>query len=515
VTDLPELERRLWAAADALRANSSLTPAEYRGPVLGLIFLAFAEHRFDELRPELELKATERRPVSADDFRARGVLFVPEIARLSWLVDLPEGEDLGANIDLAMDAIEATNTGLRGVLPRGYQKVEKSVLLELVRLFAPLPRLVAGDAFGLIYEYFLAEFAENEGRRGGEFFTPQSIVRLIVDVIEPFRGKVYDPACGSGGMFVHSARFVANHSGSPARDLSVYGQEQKEGTVPLGRMNLALHGLSGDVRLANSYYDDLHDAVGRFDFVMANPPFNVNGVDKSKLEGDTRRFPFGLPRPDNGNYLWIQLFYSALNETGRAGFVMANSASDARASEAGIRRQLIEARAVDVMIAIGPNFFYTVTLPVTLWFLDRGKQGTPREDTVLFLDARNIYRQIDRAHRDFLPGQIELLANTVRLYRGEDPEFDAGSSELMAARFPEGSYGDVPGFCKAATLEEIEAQGWSLNPGRYVGVAAGEDDDGDFATELSELHGEFAALSDEAEVLRRNVDTAVRGILEA
>jgi type I restriction enzyme M protein len=265
---------------------------------------------------------------------------------------LPEGEDLGANVDLAMDAIEKVNAGLAGVLPRGYQKLEKAVLLELVRLFAPLPRTVSGDAFGLIYEYFLAEFAANEGRRGGEFFTPQSIVRLIVEVMEPLHGKVYDPACGSGGMFVHSARFVSNHSGSPTQDLSVYGQEQKEGTVPLCRMNLALHGLSGDTRLANSYYDDLHDSVGRFDFVMANPPFNVNGIDKSKLEGDMRRFPFGLPRPDNGNYIWIQLFRSALNQTGRAGFVMANSASDARSSEAEIRRQLIEERSVD---AIGPD----------------------------------------------------------------------------------------------------------------------------------------------------------------
>jgi type I restriction enzyme M protein len=515
VTDLSELERRLWAAADALRANSSLTPAEYRGPVLGLIFLAFAEHRFDELRPELELKATERRPVSADDFRARGVLFVPEIARLSWLVDLPESEDLGANIDLAMDAIEATNTGLRGVLPRGYQKLEKSVLLELVRLFAPLPRMVSGDAFGLIYEYFLAEFAANEGRRGGEFFTPQSIVRLIVDVIEPFHGRVYDPACGSGGMFVHSARFVANHSGSPARDLAVYGQEQKEGTVPLGRMNLALHGLSGDIRLANSYYDDLHDAVGTFDFVMANPPFNVNGIDKSKLEGDTRRFPFGLPRLDNGNYLWIQLFYSALDENGRAGFVMANSASDARASEAEIRRQLIEARTVDVMIAVGSKFFYTLPIAVTLWFLDRGKHGTPREDTVLFLDARHTYRQVDRAHRDFLPEQIELLANTVRIYRGDQPEMAAGSDELMAERFPDGVYADVPGFCKVVTITEIEAQGWSLNPGRYVGTAAGAEDNGDFAVKLAALQEEFTQLSDEAEVLRRKVETAVTAILDA
>jgi type I restriction enzyme M protein len=280
-------------------------------------------------------------------------------------------------------------------------------------------------------------------------------------------------------------------------------------------MNLALHGLSGDIRLANSYYEDLHHAVGKFDFVMANPPFNVGGIDKTKLEGDKRRFPFGLPRPDNGNYIWIQLFRSALNDdTGRAGFVMANSASDARASEAEIRRQLIEERSVDVMIAIGPNFFYTVTLPVTLWFLDCGKRGTEREDTVLFLDARQTFRQIDRAHRDFLPEQIELLANVVRLYRGEDPETIAGSAELVAERFPGGAYSDVPGFCKVATVAEVEAQGWSLNPGRYVGVAAGEEDDGLFAERLADLHAEFTTLSDDAETLRRKVDAAVQGILE-
>jgi type I restriction enzyme M protein len=515
VADLTDIERRLWAAADELRANSSLTPAQYRDPVLGLIFLAFAEHRFEELPPKLVAKATDRRPISADDFRAQGVLFVPEIARLSYLVDLPESEDLGANVDLAMDAIEAINAGLADVLPRGYQRLDKSTLVELVRLFAPLPRTLSGDAFGLIYEYFLSNFAASEGRLGGEFFTPPSIVRLIVEVIEPFHGKVYDPACGSGGMFVQCARFVAGHQGSPTRDLSVYGQEQKDATFPLGRMNLALHGLSGDIRLANSYYEDLHDAVGKFDFVMANPPFNVNGIDKTKLEGDTRRFPFGLPRPDNGNYVWIQLFRSALNEKGRAGFVMANSASDASASEAEIRRKLIEEHSIDVMIAIGPNFFYTVTLPVTLWFLDRSKRGTPRQDTVLFLDARNTFRQIDRAHRDFLPEQIEMLANVVRLYRGEEPETVAGSAELMAERFPDATYADVPGLCKVATVADIEAQGWSLNPGRYVGAIAGVEDDGLFAERLAELHAEFTTLSDEAEVLRRKVDAAVQGILEA
>jgi type I restriction enzyme M protein len=515
VTDLAELERRLWAAADELRANSTLTAAQYRDPVLGLIFLAFAEHRFEEVRPELEAKATARRSVTPDDYRARGVLFVPELARLSYLVNLPEGEDLGANVDLAMDSIEAINAGLRDVLPRGYQKLEKSTLVELLRLFAPLPRTLSGDAFGLIYEYFLASFAAAEGRLGGEFFTPQSIVRLIVEVIEPFKGKVYDPACGSGGMFVHCAKFVATHSGSPSRNLTVFGQEQKDATIPLGHMNLALHGLSGDIRRANSYYEDLHHAVGRFDFVMANPPFNVDKVDKSKLADDRRRFPFGLPRPDNANYLWIQLFYSGLAESGRAGFVMANSASDARASEAEIRRQLIEAKAVDVMIAISPNFFYTVTLPVTLWFLDRGKRGTEREGTVLFIDARHTFRQVDRAHRDFLPEQIELLANVVRLYRGEKVETVAGSGERVAELFPDGSYVDVPGLCNVATLDEIEAQGWSLNPGRYVRVAAGEEDDGDLALKLGELHDEFTVLSDEAELLRRKVDAAVRGILEA
>jgi len=244
-------------------------------------------------------------------------------------------------------------------------------------------------------------------------------------------------------------------------------------------------------------------------------PFNVDKVDKSKLADDRRRFPFGLPRPDNANYLWIQLFYSALGEAGRAGFVMANSASDARASEAQIRRELIEQRAVDVMIAISPNFFYTVTLPVTLWFLDRGKRGTPREDTVLFLDARHTFRQVDRAHREFLPEHVELLANVVRLYRGEQVETAARSEARVTELFPDGTYVDVPGLCKIATLAEIEAQGWSLNPGRYVGAAASEEDDGDFALKLAELHDEFTVLSDEAEELRRKVDAAVRGVLEA
>jgi len=512
-TDLAEVRRTLWAAADQLRANSTLAPSEFRGPALGLIFLAYAEHRFELIRPELEAQATVRRPVTVDDYRAHSVLYVPPEARLSHLVNLPEGQNVGAAADAAMRAIETHNPDLKDVLPRGYQRLEKSLLVELLRLFAPLPRKLGGDAFGLIYEDFLSNFAMAEGRLGGEFFTPYSIVRLIVEIIEPFHGRVFDPACGSGGMFVQSAKFIERHRGSATRELSVFGQEQKEGTVPIAKMNLALHGLSGDIRLGNSYYDDLHHSRGAFDFVMANPPFNVNGVDKDRLEGD-RRFPFGLPRPDNANYLWIQLFYSSLAKGGRAGFVMANSAGDAGHSEREIRRQLLQSKSVDVMVAIGTNFFYTVTLPVTLWFLDRGKKSTEREDTVLFIDARHLYRQIDRAHRDFLPEQIELLANIVRLYRGEEVETVDGSEALLKEGFSDGTYVDIPGLCKVATLAEIEAQGWSLNPGRYTGTAVIEDDGEDFAEKLAVLYDEFTRLSDEADGLRVNVDAAVRGILE-
>lgn len=514
-TDLADVERRLWQAADQLRANSSLTPGQYRDPILGLIFLAYAERRFKELGPQLQARASARRPVTPDDYRAKGVLYVPDVALLAYLVHLPEGVDVGKAVDTAMSVIETANAGLNGVLPRGYAKLDPDVLQQMLRLFAPLPAKLSGDAFGLIYEYFLSNFALAEGRLGGEFFTPQSIVRLIVEVIEPFHGKVFDPACGSGGMFVQCAKFVTRHSGSANRDLSIYGQEQKDVTVPIGKMNLALHGLSGRIRQVNSYYEDPFRAVETFDFVMANPPFNVDGIDKRKLDGQTARFPFGLPKADNGNYVWIQLFYSSLAARGRAGFVMANSASDARGSEADIRRQLVQNKAVDVMIAVSSNFFYSVTLPVTLWFLDKGKRRTDREDTVLFIDARQTFRQVDRAHRSFLPEHIELLANIVRLYRREELDTVDGSEARIKELFPDRLYTDVPGLCKVATIAEIEGQGWSLNPGRYVATELDEDDGGDFALKLADLHGKFMTLSDEADELRRSIDAAVRGILQA
>jgi len=279
-------------------------------------------------------------------------------------------------------------------------------------------------------------------------------------------------------------------------------------------MNLAVHGLSGDVLQANSYYEDLHDMAGRFDYVMANPPFNVNRVDKERIKNDRRHFPFGMPSADNANYLWIQIFYSALNGKGRAGFVMANSASDARATELELRKKLIQDRAIDVMIAVGSNFFYTVTLPCTLWFLDRDKHNTDRKDNVLFIDARKIYQQVDRAHREYLPEQIEFIANIVRLYREEEIETVHGSEKLIEESFSKGKYQDIAGLCKVATLKEIEEQDWSLNPGRYVGVAKEKQDEFDFKERLEELNEKLQVLNVEARELEGQISENITKILE-
>lgn len=508
-----EIEARLWDAADELRANSKLRASEYSAPVLGLIFLRFADYRFQAAAKETEKASSGRRQIGPADYQARGVLYLPEKARFSTLIQMPEGADIGSAINDAMRSIEAENPDLKDVLPKTYNLFENTLLKELLKIMNSVPMDIEGDAFGKIYEYFLGHFAMSEGQKGGEFFTPVAIVKLIVNIIEPFRGRIFDPACGSGGMFIHSARFVEEHRKNPSNELSIFGQERITETVRLNKMNLAVHGLAGDIRQGNTYYEDLHRSVGRFDFVMANPPFNVDRVDKERLKDD-KRFPFGLPKADNANYLWIQLFYSALNESGRAGFVMANSASDARGSELEIRRQLIEDKGVDVIVAVGPNFFYTVTLPCTLWFLDKGKANTPRADKVLFIDARHIYNQVDRAHRDWTPEQIEFLANIVRLYRGEEPENLHESHTLLQEHFPDGAYADVAGLCKTATLDEIEQQGWSLNPGRYVGITAQEEYDFDFKERLQELNEELEVLNAEARELEERIAENVAKLLE-
>jgi type I restriction enzyme M protein len=542
------LEKRLWDAADQFRANSGLKAQEYSGPILGLIFLRFAEVRFAAQRAKLEAAgASSRRGSRVDEpaaYHAEGILYLSPEARFDYLLTLPEAADIGAKVNAAMRDIEKHNPPLAGVLPKTYNLFTSTLLKELLKKVSEIPASVDYDAFGRIYEYFLGEFARTEGQKGGEFYTPSSIVRLLTEVIEPFHGRILDPACGSGGMFVQSARFVAEHQKNPTAELAICGVEKTDETGRLCRLNLAVHGLEGDIRHGgnvNSYYDDPHNAClpspasgrgaggegGAFDFVLANPPFNVNAVDKERLKdmvGVGRRFPFGLPRTDNANYLWIQLFYSSLNAKGRAGYVMANSASDARSSEQELRQQLIEANAVDVMIAVGPNMFYTVTLPCTLWFLDKGKAKSKRADTVLFIDARHIYRQVDRAHRDWPSAQIGFIANLVRLYRGEALDYTLGGDEAEAKIkevFGPGdnsapAYADVPGLCKAATLKEIEAQGWSLNPGRYVGVAPGEDvSDEDFKEQLEELNEELESLNAQARELEQTIAANVAGILEA
>jgi len=512
-----DLEKKLWTAADELRANSKLRAADYSTPVLGLIFLKYADYKFQHATDVLEAERAERSrrrrggrtlKLRPDHYKARGVLYIPEDARFERLVRLPEGANIGREINDAMKAIEEYNEALRDVLPKTYIRFENATLRTLLRIFNSIPMDIEGDVFGQIYEYFLGNFAMAEGQRGGEFFTPTSIVKLIVEVIEPYEGYILDPAAGSGGMFVQSANFVRRHQGTTG-DVSIYGQERIRDTVRLCKMNLAVHGLEGDIRQGNSYYESVpfpkRGELNGFDRVMANPPFNVNRVDKDRIKNDRERYPFGMPTVDNANYIWIQLFYSYLNAEGRAGFVMANSAADARGSEQEIRKKMIKTGHVDVMIAVSSNFFYTVTLPCTLWFFDKGKPET-RRDKVLFIDARRIYDQVDRAHREFKPEQLEFLANLVRLYRGHEVETPHGSEDLIAERFPDGVYEDVAGLCKVATMAEIEEQGWSLNPGRYVGVPEREvDPNFDFERRMVELHEELEILNGEAHELEKQI----------
>jgi len=509
-SNLNEIEKRLWSAADQMWANTGLRPNEYAGPVLGLIFLRYAEKRFVEAQAQFQATGG-RRSITAQSYQRLGVVYLPDSARFSHLLNLSEGENIGRAINNAMAAIEETNEELKGVLPRTYQRIPNSVLVEMLKLLSPLE--MEGDAFGRIYEYFMGNFAIKTMQKGGEFYTPSSIVRLIVEIIEPFHGRIFDPACGSGGMFVHSANFVRNHQKNPSQEITIFGTEKTGETLRMAKLNLAMHGLSGDIREANTYYEDPHESLGRFDFVMANPPFNQSGVDKERIKDDPR-FPFGLPANDKANYLWIQLFYSTLSERGRAGFVMANSASDARGSELEIRKKLIESGTVDVIVATSSNMFYTVTLPCTLWFYDKGKADSERKDKVLFIDARQVFRQIDRAHRDFANEQIEFLANIVRLYRGEEVETDAASEAILEEKFTYGHYKNIAGLCKVATIEEIEAQGWSLNPGRYVGVAERAAGDFDFFEQLEELNEELEVLNGEARELERLITLNINQLLE-
>jgi type I restriction enzyme M protein len=442
---LKKLEADLWSAADKLRANSDLKSSEYATPVLGLIFLKFADNNYIRHEKEIideyqKLKGSRReKPVSEIAIEKCG-FYLPDHARYNYLLKLPEEKNIAKALKEAMKAIEEYKPELEGVLPKdeyaALTRTDKTLPNQLLKTFADIPTNTTGDLFGQIYEYFLSEFARSEGQKGGEFFTPRSVVRLMVEIIEPHGGKVYDPACGSGGMFVQSAQFIAEHRKElkgATSDVYVCGQEKTRDTVNLAKMNLAVNGLRGEIKQANTYYEDPFDSFGEFDYVLANPPFNVDDVSLSSVEKDRRFNTYGLPRNKskvkkedagketvpNGNYLWISLFATSLKPQGRAALVMANSASDARHSEADIRRTLIEQNLIYGMLTLPSNMFYTVTLPATLWFFDKAK----RDDKILFIDARNIFNQIDRAHREFSEEHIQNIAIISKLHKGQREQF--------------------------------------------------------------------------------------------
>ena len=466
LTGIEKFEADLWRVADNLRANSNLASNEYFMPILGLIFLRHATNRYYAASAAIEEDIAEGRmpdrPLVEADFTSRRALMLPEAARYDQLLEKPKDGNLGAAMTAAMEAVEDHFPPLAGQLPKDYQRFEDDVLEEMMRTFdSEALRTASGDVFGRIHEYFLAEFSKQGAHDNGEFFTPPSIVQTIVNVIEPDHGIVLDPAAGSGGMFVQSGHFIEDKGGEPMKRVTFYGHEKNETTAKLAQINLAVHGLEGSIRAGNeaiTYYKDPHELSGKCDFVMANPPFNVDEVDAEKVKGD-KRLPFGLPgvnkskKVSNANYLWIQYFYSYLNENGRAGVVMSSQASSAGRDEAKVRQKLVESGAVDVMIDIRGNFFYARTVPCQLWFFDRAKErDEDRRDHVLMLDARNIYRKVTRAIFDFSPEQQKNIAAIVWLYRGQSERFLSLVEGYLAQALFEGQ----------ATAEPLSALEWAL-----------------------------------------------------
>ncbi len=434
--NIEAIERRLWSAADNLRANSNLASNEYFLPVMGLIFLRHAYSRYLALKPEIEAKLPSRngvvRSLTKEDFSERSAIYLKPEAQFDYLVENAENSDLPGIVIAAMESIEADYKSLEGVLPKQeYQELDPAILGDLVRKLNPEElKRADGDIFGRIYEYFLTQFADQGAHDGGEFFTPISLVGFIANVLEPRNGIVADPACGSGGMFVQSAHIVERNNENPSEKLTFRGYEKNKITANLAKMNLAVHGLDGKITSgneANSYYNDTENLFGSCDYVMANPPFNVDEVDAEKIKTD-RRLPFGLPgvnnskKVSNANYLWIQYFYSYLNDTGKAGFVMSSQASSAGRDEAKVRERLIKSGHVDMMVAIRSGFFYTRTVPCELWFLNKAKPEQYK-DKVLMLDARNVHRRVTRKIYDFSPEQLQNLLSIVWLYRGESGRF--------------------------------------------------------------------------------------------
>ena len=505
LTGIEELEADLWKVADNLRANSNLASNEYFMPILGLIFLRHATNRYyaalESIEADRAAGKMPDRPLVEADFTRRRALMLPEAARYDVLLEKPKDGNLGDAVNSAMDAVEDHFAPLAGQLPKDYERFEDDVLEDMMRTFdSEALRMTSGDVFGRIYEYFLAEFSKQRAHDNGEFFTPPSIVQTIVNVIEPEHGVVFDPAAGSGGMFVQSSHFIEGEGQDTMERATFYGHEKNETTAKLAQINLAVHGLEGTIRAGNeaiTYYKDPHELVGACDFVMANPPFNVDEVDAEKVKGD-KRLPFGLPgvnkamKVSNANYLWLQYFYSYLNKSGRAGIVMSSQASSAGRDEAKVRQKLVETGAVDVMIDVRGNFFYTRTVPCQLWFLDRAKaRDEARRDHVLMLDARNIHRKVTRAIFDFSPDQQKNIASIVWLYRGQTGRFLELVEAYLSQAVAEGQ----------ATVEPLERFEEAL--GAQIDLAepfATETRDPDpLADTWEELTSAQATLSDDIE----------------
>lgn len=546
--ELKNLKDNLWHSADMLRAGVHLAPNKYGQPILGLIFLRYADVLFKQHKAEIDkeyevLKGTRMERSYKDIAVQKCGFYLPECAYFDTINDAPDEAHKAVLVKEAMEAIERENPKLENVLPKEVYgqlvpEEDPELLSRIVRVFKDIPENINIDLFGQIYEYFLGNFALAEGQGGGAFYTPPSVVQYMVEVIHPVIGdrKFLDPACGSGGMFVQAARYMHRHNATN-QDLMhfrCYGVEKDPDTGKLGKMNLLLNNVRGEIIEANSYYSDPYDAFGKFDYVMANPPFNVDEVLVSKVSDDARFKTYGIPRNKtksakknsdktetvpNANYLWIGYFATALNETGKAALVMANSASDAGGSELEIRKKMIQDGIISQMVTLPSNMFSTVTLPATLWFFN--KQRT-QKDEILFVDARNIFTQVDRAHRKFSDEQIKNLGIITRLYEGDSEAFwqlvdeykKAGKQEevdWLLERWPEGKYRDVIGLCKVAKItgeDGIEDNDWSLNAGRYVGVVI--EDDGmtseEFRQEMLSLNSEFSKLNAEAVDLQKKIE---------
>lgn len=554
---LNDLKKSLWEVADELRANSGLKASAYSIPVLGLIFLKFADAKYaqheDEIMREYEALKGGRREKKIEEIAIEKCgFYLPNQSRYSYLLNLSEEEDIANKIKEAMEGIEEYSPEFVGVLPKdNYHNLSaddnNKILNRLLRNFNDIPTDSQNDIFGEVYEYFLGNFALAEGQGGGEFYTPRTVVRYMVEVLQPMEGKILDPACGSGGMFVQTAHYAQEHkikNGGAPLNLRAYGVERTGETVKLAKMNLFLNNIRGEITEANSYYADPYDSFRNFDYVLANPPFNVDNVELDLVKDQKRFNTYGVPQTKdkkpkvpNANYLWINQFATALNETGKAALVMANSASDAGNSEKEIRKSLIEDGIVSQMVTLPSNMFSTVTLPATLWFFDKQKK---KKDEILFIDARNIFTQVDRALRNFSDEQINNLAIINRLYEEDtesfyklikeyeksrdeatiekDKKYFQNQIDWLLERFPDGKYQDVIGLCKVAKLDGEDGiidQDYSLNPGRYVGVVI--EDDGmtadQFKEKLSGLNDDFKQLNEEAKELeaqiQKNLDSLV------